>query len=100
MLALTEDGVQSDTAANGREALTCIATHRPTLVLLDLRMPVMTGWEVLVQLQHLQARIPVVFMSAERRLREEAERHGADGYLAKPFSIDELLRLVHRLTHH
>ena len=100
MLALAEDGIQSDTAANGQAALGCISANRPTLVLLDLQMPVMTGWEVLSQLQHAQANIPVVFMSAGRRVREEAEQHGADGYLAKPFSVDDLLLLVHRLTHH
>jgi CheY-like chemotaxis protein len=66
--------------------------------LLDLQMPVMTGWDVLSELRQAGTRIPVVFMSAGYRVRAEAERHGADGHLAKPFDLVSLLDTVQRFT--
>jgi CheY-like chemotaxis protein len=84
------------TAANGRDALAMAAEHPPALVLLDLLMPVMDGQEALVALRQLPGHIPVVFMSAGLRARDAAAQLDAEGYLEKPFNVDELLRLVAR----
>jgi CheY-like chemotaxis protein len=78
-------------AANGREALERIAQRAPSVVLLDLQMPVLTGWEVLQQLRAAGNGTPVIFMSAGGTTHKEATASGADGFLAKPFAIDDLL---------
>ena len=91
---LDDAGYTVLTAADGRDALALAAEHPPALVLLDLQMPVMDGQEALVGLRQLPERIPVVFMSAGLRARDAAARHDVEGYLEKPFELDELLRLV------
>ena len=95
---LSEDGFAVATAANGREALARIAAQPPALVLLDLQMPIMSGWEVLAELRAAQVQVPVVFMTAGYRAKAEAERHGADGYVAKPFDVAEVLQVVARFA--
>jgi DNA-binding response OmpR family regulator len=72
---LAEEGFDVATARDGQEALTAIAAHRPKLVLLDLNIPVMSGWEVLTHLRTAQVAVPVVFMTAGYRAKTEAERH-------------------------
>lgn len=97
---LDEEGYTVATASNGCEALVRIAEQRPALVLLDLQMPVMNGWEVLTRVRESGLNIPVVFMTAGLRAHAEAARHHADGALPKPFDLDELLQLVERFTPH
>lgn len=92
------EGYSVAVASDGRQALERIEERRPVLILLDLQMPVMTGWEVLSQLRAEGSGLPVVFMSAGYRARTEAERHNADAQLGKPFEMDELLRIVARFV--
>jgi DNA-binding response OmpR family regulator len=86
---LESDGLAVVEAADGREALAGIRQERPELVLLDVMMPDVDGWEVAEQLAadpHTQD-IPVVFLSA-RAAREDKARAqglGAVGYIVKPF---------------
>lgn len=93
-LVLESEGFRVATAANGKQALDRIAQERPGVVLLDLQMPVMNGWELQDRLREEQPQVPVVFMTAGMRAKVEAERHHAAGYLAKPFDVDELIRVV------
>ena len=95
---LEDEGFGVVTATNGREALDRIAERRPDVVLLDLQMPIMSGWEVLQELRAAQCEVPIVFMSAGYRVKTEAERHHADGYIAKPFDLNQLIRVVERFT--
>lgn len=97
-MALEDEGYAVSSASNGCEALHRINEQRPALVLLDLQMPVMSGWEVLQRVRDSHIDVPVVFMTAGYRAREEAERLGTDGYLAKPFDLDDLIRTVTRLA--
>jgi DNA-binding NtrC family response regulator len=96
--ALDEVGFEVETAANGREALDRIAEERPELVLLDLQMPVMSGWEVLTQLQMANVDVPVVCMTAGDRCKAEVVRHHAAGFIAKPFELGELYDIVERFA--
>ena len=93
-MALRDDDYTVQEAANGLEALDRIAESPPALVLLDLQMPVMTGWQVLANLETQQIRVPVVIMTAAYRARAEAERLRAAGYLAKPFDLASLYAVV------
>jgi|DewCreStandDraft_1066081.scaffolds.fasta_scaffold01503_6 CheY-like chemotaxis protein len=100
--ALRLEGYRVRTAGDGQEALQRVAEERPDLILLDLAMPAMDG----TQFCHLLARapastahggrIPVILLSADRRLHEQAEELGAADYLTKPFDLDDLLAAVQR----
>lgn len=96
-LLLEGEGHAVSAAPDGLQALDHIACQRPDLVLLDLQMPRMTGWEVRDELDRRRVEVPVVFMTAGDRARAEAERHRVAGYLAKPFSIDDLLAIIERI---
>jgi len=85
-------------AKDGAEALEEVRRQRPSLVLLDVMMPGVDGWDVAAQLaaDAVTRDIPVVFLSAraapEDRLR--AQRLGAVGYVVKPFDPVELAGIV------
>jgi CheY-like chemotaxis protein len=96
---LVEEGFAVTWAANGAEALDLLRGARaPRLILLDLMMPVMDGWEFRRALRQdtALARIPVVIISAEHALPQKASALAVDGYLAKPFRLEALLSTVHR----
>ena len=92
-------GYRVSTAANGKEAMEHLRTHeRPDLILLDLRMPVMDGWEVCAALKNDQqlASIPVVVLSGvDESGTEVPDREGAP-FLHKPVETEELLLTVKR----
>lgn len=90
------EGYPFSTASDGAEALRQIAAVRPTLVLLDMRMPVLNGWEVARTLRERGIMVPIVVMTAARDARLWSEQIGAAGYLAKPFDLDDLLATVAR----
>jgi CheY-like chemotaxis protein len=94
-LALGFDGHSVQAAANGREALELLRTGpRPCLILMDLMMPVMNGWELRAALQKEPAwrDIPVVVISAVNP--ERADRLHDTAYVPKPVDIDNLLDMV------
>lgn len=96
---LDAEGFEVDRARNGKEALERMAASPPSLVLLDLMMPVMDGWEFSQQLKtrgEELARTPIIVLSADRNVASKARDIGAVGHLAKPFELTDLLQLVHR----
>ncbi len=96
---LAMEGHEVEAAGNGVEALRRLgAPPRPDLVLADMLMPAMGGAELLQRIRAEQALagLPVVMMTAALPPGEAAAR-GADGYLAKPFEIEELFAVVGRL---
>jgi CheY-like chemotaxis protein len=94
--ALRDEGYVVTTAANGRVALDAIAQGCPDVLVLDLQMPVMSGWQVGTHLLHQGSTIPIVCMTASLHGRTEAARCGAREYLAKPFDLDDLISAVAR----
>ncbi len=96
ILALEGYGVA--TAANGPEALAAIerAEARPALVLLDMRMNVLDGWGFARALRDRGLDLPIVGMTATQSARRWAEEIGAQGHVAKPFDLGELLAAVAR----
>ncbi|MDD5630034.1 MAG: response regulator [Elusimicrobia bacterium] len=99
--ALSAQGYETLAAGNGREALACLRgqARRPGLILLDLMMPEMNGWEFLrVQREDPDlARIPVAVITVLANLEGRAPELGAVDLLAKPSRIETLMPLVARL---
>jgi CheY-like chemotaxis protein len=97
-MILESEDYQVATAADGAEALERIAELNPAVVLLDLQMPVLTGWDVMRRLREQGVTVPVVVMTAGYRAQAEAEANKAAGFLAKPFELDDVLDVVGRIT--
>ncbi len=99
--SLEAEGYETLSARDGASALEEIRQHRPSLVLLDIMMPVMDGWSVLEELQRLPAdeRPRVVVLSARASLRDRAKAAelGADAFVAKPFGVEDLLSVLRDL---
>ncbi len=94
-------GFDVDLAMNGAEAVEKAIAIKPDLILMDVRMPKMTGYEAcreLKQRPEVQA-IPVVFLSAKGQESEinEGLHVGADEYILKPFAPDDLIQQVKRI---
>ena len=85
---------------DGAAALQAIAEHRPDLILMDLMMPVLDGFQVINEIKSnpQTANIPVLAVSALSRTndRERAIAYGAADYVTKPFDIDELTSMIER----
>jgi two-component system, OmpR family, response regulator len=95
--ALRYEGFATASAASGREALTAAAEFRPDLVLLDVMLPDIDGFEVHRRLSGASAgRLPVVFLTARRDTDDRVRglTIGADDYVVKPFSLEELIARV------
>jgi CheY-like chemotaxis protein len=86
---LTDEGFEVTSVSNGAEALAAIARQLPDVMLLDLMMPVVTGWEVLERLRTSASarRLPVVVLSA-------LEAEGCVDYIQKPIRLPKLLSLL------
>ena len=91
---LSAEGYQVVAANSGEEAMTLLRSWHPTLVLLDMRMPIMDGWAVARAMREGGSKVPIVVMTAAENARRWADEIGAAGHLAKPFGLDELLRCV------
>lgn len=89
-------GFDVDTAADGREALAKVSSNRPDLIVLDVAMPDIDGFEVIQRLRRDGLDTPVVFLTARDAPvdRVKGLRIGGDDYITKPFSLDELLARI------
>lgn len=90
---LTDEGYAVTTAANGAEAIDVMADIRPCVVLLDLMMPVMNGWQVVEEMRRRNLHdIPVCVVSA---MRDRAPAH-VHCVLGKPVNVKKLLLIVEK----
>ena len=101
VVQLLEDQYQVIEAVNGQEGLEVAERERPDLILMDLSLPVMDGWEATRKLKaHGELRsIPVIALTAHAMVgdEEKARAAGCDDYLVKPLDEGELLA---KLTRH
>lgn len=98
--ALRQNGYQVLLAGDGAEGQRALTIHHPDIVLLDLAMPGVNGWDFLQRLQetgHL-GRLPIVVVSAHLRVEPQALlQMGVSAILPKPFNLNELLQLIEHL---
>ncbi|MGN0752853.1 MAG: response regulator transcription factor [Aristaeellaceae bacterium] len=93
------NGYQTVPAANGEEALDAIERVMPDLVIADVMMPVMDGWELTGELRSAYPLLPIMLVTARDSLEDKRTGFtaGADDYLTKPVDLDELLLHVQAL---
>jgi DNA-binding response OmpR family regulator len=96
---LTGEGYRVLTAADGESGLRRALDDAPDLVLLDLMMPRVDGYTVCAELRRLASTVPILMLTAKGQLEDRVRGLdlGADDYLVKPFSTDELLARVRAL---
>ncbi len=98
-MALGFNGFDVVRAASGRAALTAVEAQRPDLIILDVMLPDLDGFEVarrLRQNERSSTSVPIIFLTARDATADKIEglRLGVDDYVTKPFSIEELIERV------
>jgi CheY-like chemotaxis protein len=95
---LAAEGYEVSVAANGKEALAILSdgAARPCVVVLDLRMPVMDGWDLAARMRDSQQwqSLPIIVVAAHYLVADEARRIGAAAWLQKPVSLTHLVSAV------
>lgn len=98
-MALHDAGFDVATAPNGRAALELLPSFRPCLILLDMRMPQMDGWQFSRAYRETPgSHVPIVVVTAARDAAQSAAEIQADAHLAKPFRVADLIQIVRRFT--
>ena len=95
-LALSAEGYDVVLARDGQEALERAASSQPNVMLVDLMMPVMDGWQFVRECRKHEEwdRTPVIILSAARNVEHAAQELGAQAVVSKPFNLDDLLNVV------
>ncbi len=100
--SLTSRGYTVIIAVDGEEGLRKVRSEKPDLVLLDIVMPKIDGWQVLKAIRSdadmVTRELPVVMLTANRETSSliESQSQKATDYLMKPFDIEKLMRFIHR----
>ena len=89
-------GFEVITASGGTEAVQAAQRHRPDLIVLDVMLPDMDGFDVIRRLRGGGARIPVVFLTARDAMDDKVRglTLGGDDYVTKPFSLEEVIARI------
>ena len=101
---LEEEGYETKSALDGYEAFRKIEEFQPDLIILDIMMPEISGFDVLEKLSHNQIFIPVIAISAykDKKYEKRAISMGASSYLHKPIKSDDLFKTIEecKVNHH
>lgn len=94
--ALSLGGFDTLEAKDGMSALTLIRKHKPDLLIIDINMPVMDGFELLERVRESKNDVPAIMLTARKDRTDVSRglRLGADDYVTKPFGLEELLLRV------
>ncbi len=93
---LLQEGYSIDSAASGEAGITMIRQHPPDLVILDMRLPGMNGFETFKVIHEIEPKLPVIIMTAYGTTETaiEATKMGAFDYILKPFDIPDMLTVI------
>jgi len=98
--ALERAGYTCLVAFDGEEAMRILRTQKPGLILLDIMLPKLNGFQIcrLLKFDELYRHIPIVMLTARAQERDRllGKEIGADAYITKPFELSELLRVIER----
>lgn len=95
------EGYETIEASNGAEVLECVERDNPDIILLDIMMPVMDGWEVMTALAsnpEYEQKVILVSAKASDDAQLQGWELGADEYITKPFDLDALLARVREVA--
>jgi len=96
---IAASGYEARCARNGKEAIERVEEKRPAVLLLDMLMPVMDGWQCARELRARYGHdLPIVVVTAAEHARARANETNGDDVLPKPFEMDDLLRVVARFV--
>jgi two-component system OmpR family response regulator len=95
-MALRYQGFDVQTAGTGEEALSAVASFKPHLMVLDIMLPDMEGFDVAQRLGAQRAQVPIVFLTARDATEDKVRglTMGGDDYVTKPFSLEELVARI------
>src|SRR4051794_41109681 len=95
-MALRYEGFTVESASNGREALSAVTAFRPHLMVLDIMLPDMEGFDVAQRLGAQRADLPILFLTARDTTEDKVRglSMGGDDYVTKPFSLEELVARI------
>jgi two-component system, OmpR family, response regulator len=95
-MALRYQGFVVETASSGREAITTVGTFKPHLIVLDVMLGDMEGFEVAERLGAQRAGVPIIFLTARDSTEDKVRglSGGGDDYMTKPFSLEELVARI------
>lgn len=104
MVRLEREGYTVFHAINGLAGVEAAALHEPDLIVLDVRMPDIDGFEAYQRIRRFErlANVPVIFLSAniQQDVRQRAKEVGAASFIAKPFDSSDVLGQIRELTAH
>jgi DNA-binding response OmpR family regulator len=96
-MVLDSEGYEVFTASHGMAAFALLDQVHPHVIILDMKMPILDGWGFLEQYRRRPgAKVPVIVLTAAQDDSRRASEVGADAYVAKPFAIDDLIRVLDR----
>lgn len=98
-IALRLAGFEVTTASSGQEGLEFVRANHFDVMLLDIRMPGMNGFEVLREIRRF-SRMPVIAFSATVEYSTRALESGANAFIPKPFRMDQLTEVINELVNH
>src|SRR4030088_3216420 len=95
-MALRFQGFEVETAGTGREALAAVTRFKPHMMVLDVMLPDMEGFDVARRLGAQRASIPIIFLTARDSTEDKVRglSGGGDDYMTKPFSLEELVARI------
>jgi two-component system OmpR family response regulator len=95
-MALRFQGFTVESAGNGREALAAVRSFKPHLMILDVMLPDMEGFDVAARLGAQRASVPIIFLTARDATEDKIRglSGGGDDYMTKPFSLEELVARI------
>lgn len=99
-MALNHYGFEACGALDGEQGILAAATFCPDIILLDIMMPGLDGWQVLQRLKQQEStrHIPVIIFTAKEHSDGVAlaRAHGAENYIAKPFEMDDMVAILNK----